>query len=65
MHVLLRRIARCAMLACSLVASIVAAPLRKIGYDPFPGSSDKLARFAESETAKWGRIIKAASIEPE
>ena len=34
-------------------------------YDPMPGNPDSLARFVESETAKWGRIIRAAGIERE
>jgi len=34
---------------------------------PFlPGAAiDTLARFLNDETAKWGRLIKAAGIEPE
>lgn len=39
--------------------------LRRIGYDPMPGNPDSLARFVESETAKWGRIIRTAGIERE
>ena len=39
--------------------------LRNLGADPFPGSPDSLARLVENEIAKWGRIIKAAGIEPE
>lgn len=32
---------------------------------PFPTSPDELARFQAAETEKWGRVIKAAGIEPE
>ena len=39
--------------------------LRNIGADPFPGSPESLARHVASETEKWGRIVKAAGIEPE
>jgi tripartite-type tricarboxylate transporter receptor subunit TctC len=39
--------------------------LRNIGADPFPGSPESLARHVVSETEKWGRIVKAAGIEPE
>jgi tripartite-type tricarboxylate transporter receptor subunit TctC len=28
-------------------------------------SPDELARFQAAETAKWGKVIKAAGIEPE
>ena len=35
------------------------------GYDPFPGSPSDLARWARAETAKWGKIIRSAGIEPE
>lgn len=31
----------------------------------FPTTPDELARFQASETTKWGRVIKAAGIEPE
>lgn len=39
--------------------------LTRLGADPFPGSPEALARFVESEIAKWGRIVKAAGIEAE
>ncbi|HEY3180981.1 MAG TPA: tripartite tricarboxylate transporter substrate binding protein [Casimicrobiaceae bacterium] len=35
------------------------------GTDPFHGSPDELAKFQAAETAKWGKIIKAAGIMPE
>ena len=39
--------------------------LRKTASDPYPGSPESLAKFLDSEIAKWGRLIKAAGIEPE
>ncbi len=39
--------------------------LRSTGGEPFPGSPESLAKFVESEMAKWGRIVKAAGIQPE
>jgi tripartite-type tricarboxylate transporter receptor subunit TctC len=39
--------------------------LKTVSADAFPGSPDSLARFLESEIAKWGRLIKAAGIKPE
>jgi tripartite-type tricarboxylate transporter receptor subunit TctC len=35
------------------------------GTDPFQNSSEELAKFQAAETAKWGKIIKAAGIQPE
>jgi tripartite-type tricarboxylate transporter receptor subunit TctC len=39
--------------------------LTNIGADPFPGSPEQLARWVDSEIAKWGGIVKAAGIQPE
>ena len=35
------------------------------GTDAFVSTPDELARFQAAESAKWGKIIKAAGIEPE
>lgn len=35
------------------------------GGQAFPTTPDELARFQASETEKWGRVIKAAGIEPQ
>jgi tripartite-type tricarboxylate transporter receptor subunit TctC len=35
------------------------------GGEPFPTTAGQLAKFQEEETAKWGRVIKKAGIEPE
>jgi tripartite-type tricarboxylate transporter receptor subunit TctC len=32
---------------------------------PFPGSPESLRQLVESDTARWGQLIKAAGIEPE
>jgi tripartite-type tricarboxylate transporter receptor subunit TctC len=39
--------------------------LIKIGAVPFPGTPESLAKFVDSETDKWGRLVKAAGITPE
>lgn len=39
--------------------------LRNQCLDPYPGSPESLARLVESDTEKWGRIIKGARIEPQ
>jgi tripartite-type tricarboxylate transporter receptor subunit TctC len=35
------------------------------GGEPFPTTPEQLAKFQLEETAKWGRVIKKAGIEPE
>jgi len=35
------------------------------GVDVLPGTPEELARFAKSEAAKYGKIMKAAGIEPQ
>ena len=35
------------------------------GLEPFTTTPDELAKFQQSESQKWGRIVKAAGIEPE
>jgi len=35
------------------------------GMEPYTTTPEELAKFQAAETAKWGRIIKAAGIEPE
>lgn len=35
------------------------------GSDPWTTTPEELARFQAAETQKWGRVIKAAGIEPE
>jgi tripartite-type tricarboxylate transporter receptor subunit TctC len=38
--------------------------LFNMGNEPMPGRADALAKFQESEAAKWRELIKAAKIEP-
>ena len=35
------------------------------GTDPVTSTSDELAKFQASESGKWGKIVKAAKIDPE
>jgi tripartite-type tricarboxylate transporter receptor subunit TctC len=35
------------------------------GTDPFTSTPEELAKFQSAESAKWGKIIKAAGIQPE
>jgi tripartite-type tricarboxylate transporter receptor subunit TctC len=35
------------------------------GIDPFVTTPSELAKFQTAESEKWGRVIKAAGIEPE
>jgi len=42
-----------------------AAFFRDTGVEPWTTTPDELAKFQASETQKWGKVIKAAGIEPE
>lgn len=53
-----------------LVNVVVRSPgmleyLAKIHALPFPGDPESLRRLAERDTERWGKMIKAAGIEPE
>jgi tripartite-type tricarboxylate transporter receptor subunit TctC len=52
-----------------LVNASKSAPVKAFfdasGAEAWTTTSDELAKFQLSETAKWGRVIKAAGIEPE
>jgi tripartite-type tricarboxylate transporter receptor subunit TctC len=39
--------------------------LRKAGAEPYPSSPEVLRKFVEEELVKWGRVAKAAKIQPE
>ncbi|MCC6474196.1 MAG: tripartite tricarboxylate transporter substrate binding protein, partial [Burkholderiales bacterium] len=39
--------------------------LRPLGAQPFPGSPTSLASFVQSETEKWGKVVRFAGIQPE
>ena len=39
--------------------------MASINYDLYPGTPEQLAKFHLSELEKWGRLIRAAKIEPQ
>jgi tripartite-type tricarboxylate transporter receptor subunit TctC len=39
--------------------------LKSLAMDPYPSSPAEFAQFLNSETVKWGRLIKAAGIQPQ
>ena len=43
----------------------VKADLAKHGLDPAPGTPEELARYIDSETEKWGRVVREAHISAE
>ena len=49
----------------SLQATRVKETLAASGADAAAGSPEALARFLENETAKWGKVVRAAGIKPE
>jgi len=52
-----------------LAAAVKSAPAKAFfetsGSDPWTSTPDELAKFQATETLKWGKVIKAAGIEPE
>jgi len=52
-----------------LTAAVKSAPAKGFfesgGVTPWTTTPDELAKFQAAETAKWGKVIKAAGIEPE
>ena len=40
----------------------VVAELAKHGLEPAPGSREDLARYIDTETEKWGKVVRAANI---
>jgi tripartite-type tricarboxylate transporter receptor subunit TctC len=43
----------------------VAADLSKHGLEPQPGTAQELARYIESETEKWAKVVREANIKAE
>jgi tripartite-type tricarboxylate transporter receptor subunit TctC len=43
----------------------VKAELAKHGLEPQPGTAQELARYIDSETEKWGKVVRKANIKPE
>ena len=40
----------------------VSAELAKHGLEPAPGTREELARYIDTETEKWGKVVRAANI---
>lgn len=53
------------LLAQALKSPGVKAFFETSGGEPFPTTPEALARFQQDESRKWGKVIKAAGIEPE
>jgi tripartite-type tricarboxylate transporter receptor subunit TctC len=53
------------LLVKAVASEATKAFFAKSGLVPFPTSPEELAKFQATETQKWGRIIKAAGIQPE
>ena len=43
----------------------VRGELARHGLEPQPGTPQELARYIDSETEKWGKVVRAANIKPE
>jgi tripartite-type tricarboxylate transporter receptor subunit TctC len=43
----------------------VKSELAKHGLEPQPGTPQELARYIDSETEKWGKVVRQANIKPE
>ena len=43
----------------------VKADLMKHGLEPQPGTREELARYIDSETEKWAKVVREANIRPE
>jgi len=43
----------------------VKSELAKHGLEPQPGTPQEFARYIDSETEKWGKVVRAANIKPE
>jgi tripartite-type tricarboxylate transporter receptor subunit TctC len=53
------------LLAAGLQTPAAKAFFETSGGEPFPTTPEALAKFQQAEAAKWGKVIKAAGIEPE
>ena len=38
---------------------------RKHGLEPAPGTREELARYIDTETEKWGKVVREAKITAE
>jgi tripartite-type tricarboxylate transporter receptor subunit TctC len=43
----------------------VRGELAKHGLEPQPGTREELARYIDTETEKWGKVVRQANIKPE
>ena len=43
----------------------VKAELAKHGLEPMPGTREELAHYIDSESEKWGKVVRQANIKPE
>jgi tripartite-type tricarboxylate transporter receptor subunit TctC len=43
----------------------VKSELAKHGLEPQPGTAQELAQYIDSETEKWGKVVRTANIKPE
>jgi tripartite-type tricarboxylate transporter receptor subunit TctC len=43
----------------------VKSELAKHGLEPQPGTREELARYIDTETEKWGKVVRQANIKPE
>jgi tripartite-type tricarboxylate transporter receptor subunit TctC len=43
----------------------IATELARHGLEPAPGTREEFARYIDSETEKWGRVVRQANIKPE
>jgi tripartite-type tricarboxylate transporter receptor subunit TctC len=43
----------------------VKSELAKHGLEPQPGTREELARYIETETEKWAKVVRSANIKPE
>jgi tripartite-type tricarboxylate transporter receptor subunit TctC len=53
------------LLAAALKGAPAKAFFDNAGAEAWSGTPEELARFQATETLKWGKVIKAAGIEPE
>jgi tripartite-type tricarboxylate transporter receptor subunit TctC len=53
------------LLVAGTKSAATTAFFRDTGVEPWTTTPDELAKFQAAETLKWGKVIKAAGIEPE
>ena len=48
----------------ALLTQTVQEKFASVGYTPGGGTPEQFAEFIRKETEKWGKVIKAAGIQP-